>query len=511
VAGTIDGALRWWAVERAEHVALSCSGDSLTYADLDAWVGRTARFLDSAGLGAGDRLCVYAANGLEWCVTALATLRLGGIIAGINARMVTAEVAYLLGDYAPKILLIDAAGAERLADVGALASRTGEPVADPRRIDVAEIAALRAGAPEDVRRDLDPAVPAVIVTTSGSTARPKGVIYSNRSMLDYIMAYIIDDPIDAIHPKILVVAPLSTSAGFIQFTQAIVQGGSAWMSASFDPEIALDLIEHKRINIFCCPPIFFQRIAALPRFASADVTSIRIAHTGGAAVPVALLQNWAEKGVLVRQIYGQTECGGNAIVNPRRYAITHADKCGHGSAFKQIAIIDANGAFLPPGEPGQIVFRGAGMMLGYWNDPETTARTIVDGWLHTGDIGVIDELGLLRMIDRMKDIIISGGLNVSAAEVERVLLELPGIEEAAVVAAPDPKFGETPFAILFAASPIDVAEVMAHCTRNLSGFKLPRYVVFHDEPLPRLATGKISKPALRGHYLAGQSLPEAVR
>src|SRR5690606_956658 len=126
-----------------------------------------------------------------------------------------------------------------------------------------------------------------------------------------------------------------------------------------------------------------------------------------------------DKGVLVRQIYGQTELSGCATVNPRRYALSHPEKCGHGSPFKEIAIIDEQGNFLPQGQQGQIVFRGYGLMLGYWNDPEATASTIVDGWLRTGDLGFIDENGLLQMVDRMKDIIISGGLNISAAEVER--------------------------------------------------------------------------------------------
>jgi fatty-acyl-CoA synthase len=273
----------------------------------------------------------------------------------------------------------------------------------------------------------------------------------------------------------------------------------------------LRLITQERINIFCGAPIFFQRIADCPSFGEADVTDIRIAHTGGAAVPVDLLKIWANKGVIVRQIYGQTEIGGCGVVNPRRYALSHPDKCGHGSALKDLAIIDADGKFLAAGEQGQIVMRGYGLMLGYWNNPEATAETIVDGWLRTGDIGVIDELGLLKMIDRAKDIIISGGLNISAAEVERVLLEVPGVTEAAVIAAPDEKFGETPFAIVHATTDVSIPIIVAHCAASLSGYKIPRYMVLSAEPLPRLATGKISKPALRRLYPTAASLPPPVR
>ena len=511
MAGTIDSVLRWWAQEQAQRVALSLAGDAVTYRELDAWVGRVASRFAADGLEPGDRLCLYAANSLEWCVAALAGLRAGAIVAGINSRMVAAEVAYLLGDYAPKLLLADEEGAPRLDATGPVVSKNGEPVAAPRRVSIGEIASLRSAAHADLRRDIDPERPSVIVTTSGSTARPKGVMWSHRSMLEYLSAYVLEDPIDVPHPKLIIVAPFTTSAGFIQFIQAIVQGGTGYIETRFDAEVALDLIVNERINIFCGAPIFFQRVADSRRFADADVSSIRIAHTGGAAVPVPLLKRWADKGVLVRQIYGQTELSGVATVNPRRYALSHPDKCGHGSALKQIAIIDADGNFLPPGQQGQIVFRGYGLMLGYWNNPEATAETIVDGWLRTGDIGVIDELGLLKMLDRAKDIIISGGLNISAAELERVLLEIPGIDEAAVIAAPDAKFGETPFAIVHATQPVEVADIVTHCASNLSNFKVPRYVVVRDEPLPRLATGKISKPELRRLYPSVGSLPAAVR
>jgi fatty-acyl-CoA synthase len=506
---TIDTVLRWWSREQGERRALSLAGDAVTYAELDAWVGRVAaRFADD--MAPGDRLCVYAANSLEWCVAALATLRVGGVVAGINSRMVPAEVAYLLGDYAPKILVSDSDGGRQLDRIGELVSRTGAPVPAPKRMDVSEIAALRHGESRDVRRDVDREQASVIVTTSGSTARPKGVMWSHRTMLDYLAAYTLEDPIGP-HPKILIVAPFTTSAGFIQFMQAIVQGGTGFLESQFDAEVALDLIVRERINIFCGAPIFFQRIADLPRFAEADVSCIEIAQTGGAAVPVALLKRWADKGVLVRQIYGQTELSGCATVNPRQFALSHPDKCGHGSPFKEIAILGADGKFLPAGEQGQIVFRGHGLMLGYWNDPEATAKTIVDGWLHTGDLGVIDELGLLKMVDRIKDIIISGGLNISAAEVERVLTEMEGIDEAAVIAVPDAKFGEVPLAIVHSTRPVTEAALYDHCLANLSKFKVPRYIVIDQEPLPRLATGKIAKPALRKRFAEAASLPAPAR
>jgi fatty-acyl-CoA synthase len=508
---TIDSVVRWWSKERPDQRALSQSGDAITYAELDEWVGRMATRLVAEQVGIGDRVCIFAGNSLEWCVACLATLRVGGIVAGINARMVPAEVGYLVGDYAPVVLLADETGAARFAELDGLTSRTGEAIRSPNVVRIEEITALRHGERVDVERTVDPDAPAVIVTTSGSTARPKGVMYSNHSIIDHVSAFALEDPLNVQPATMYIVAPFNTSAGGVLFLHILLQGGTGFFEPQFDPERALRTIEDERIAIFCAAPIFLQRIADLPRFATADISCVEISITGGAAVAPVLLNAWADKGVLVRQMYGQTETGGWGISNPRRYALSDPERCGRGGPTRDIGIIDASGQLLPHGREGQIVMRGPGTMLGYWNDPDATAATLVDGWLRTGDIGVIDDRGLLKFVDRMKDIIISGGLNISAAEVERVLSDHPGVDEVAVFAAPDEKFGETPFAVVHGDGSVTVAGLVEHCNANLSGFKVPRYVVLSDEPLPRLATGKISKPALRSRYLDGVGLPPRVR
>ena len=507
---TIDHVLRWWAHERAAQDALVCGEDRIAYEALHHWVGRVAWHFAEAGLGVGGRVTIFAANSMEYCVAALAALRCGGIVTGLNNRMVTPEVMYLLGDYAPSILITDDEGALRIPAGIEILAPDSAPVPAPVRLAMADIAALRAGEALDIHREVDPSAPAIIVTTSGSTARPKGVMWSNQSVIGYNHAYMLEDPLGSTHAKFLVVAPFSTSAGFVQFIQAVLQGGTAYFPARFEPGPALQTIVRERINIFCGAPIFLQRIAELPEFAEADVSCIHIAHTGGAAVAPKLLRQWSDKGVLVRQIYGQTECGGNGVVNPRRFALSHPECCGHGAALKDVAIIDPDGHFLPPGEVGQIVLRGPGQMLGYWNNPQATADVLVNGWLRTGDLGVINELGLLRFVDRAKDMIISGGLNVSAAEVERVIMEFPGVAEAAVLSAPDAAFGETPFAVVHGDGRVTPKELFEHCKRNLSSYKLPRYIALREEPLPRLATGKISKPAIRKLYPGPEELPERV-
>ncbi|MET0986342.1 MAG: AMP-binding protein, partial [Steroidobacteraceae bacterium] len=223
-------------------------------------------------------------------------------------------------------------------------------------------------------------------------------------------------------------------------------------------------------------------------------------QVGGARVSPALLKTWREKGVLLRQLYGSTEAGGGWGAR-NDAALTAPEKCGRGGMFTEYAIRGDQGGFAPPGVPGEILVRSPCLMGGYWNNPTATREAIRDGWLHSGDLGVIDDGGNLTFIDRLKDIIISGGLNISAAEVERAIGEVAGVEEVAVIAAPDSDFGETPLAVIFGdAKQLSVPAVIDHCNRELANFKVPRYVVLESEPLPRLPSGKISKPLLREKY-----------
>jgi fatty-acyl-CoA synthase len=349
--------------------------------------------------------------------------------------------------------------------------------------------------------DLSHDAPVGIIATSGSTARPKGVVYTHRSMLAYAAEFAIEEPFSGPGARALALSPIATSAGFVQLMEFVSLGASLRFEAVFDPERALEILERERIYMFQGVPLFFERIAACAGFAGADLSALKYTSVGGAPVSRTLLETWMKKGCLLRQIYGQTEAGGAISIMSKRDAAAQPSKAGKGGMFTELGIIDADGNFLPPNTPGQIVIRGPSVMQGYWNDPETTARTLVDGWLRTGDLGSLDEHGYLTFIDRMKDIIISGGLNISAAEVERAVAEHPGVLEVAVIGAPDARFGETPLAIVHAKGGVVIAELIEHCNRQLADYKVPRYVVLETEPLPRLATGKIAKPALRAKIL----------
>jgi fatty-acyl-CoA synthase len=206
--------------------------------------------------------------------------------------------------------------------------------------------------------------------------------------------------------------------------------------------------------------------------------------------------------VLLRQIYGMTEAGGVATATLKAEALEHPDSCGGGSIFTEVDVMLDNGSMAQAGEPGELVVRGPGVTPGYWNDPQTTAAAIRDGWLHSGDVGVRDEQGRITFRDRIKELIISGGINISPVELEAAIRTLDGVEEVAVIAAADSRFGETPAAIitLAAGSMLDEATVVGHCEAVLSDYKVPRYIVLRSEPLPRLPNGKLDKPAIRDEY-----------
>jgi fatty-acyl-CoA synthase len=301
--------------------------------------------------------------------------------------------------------------------------------------------------------------------------------------------------------RTLLVLPLAFTPGLVWgLAMTTVLGGQLVVQREFNPVGAVELLERHRITALFGVPLIFGAIANAENFAAADLSALSSAFTGGAAVPVQLLQVWAAKGVSLRQIYGMTEAGGVATATLVRDAAAHPDTCGTGSIFTEFRVLRPDGTDCDPDEAGEIVLRGPGMTPGYWQDPATTAAAIREGWLHSGDLGARSADGRLRFVDRVKDLIITGGINVSPGEIESVIANIPGVAEVAVVSAPDEKFGETPAAIVVAPGSLDVATVLEACNVGLSSYKVPRYVVIRTDPLPRLPNGKVAKVAVREEY-----------
>lgn len=491
MALTVTSALRWWAKEIPDALAIKVEDRGYTYSQLDQLTREVAAGLAAKGVAAGDRICVLASNSLDYCVLMLSALHIGAILAPLNFRLTTAEVVSALGDFAPVAVFADAARRETAR--AAVAAHADIPV-----FDVNGLESLR-GHPGGLRHTPQAADPVVIISTSGSTARPKGVVLTHYSMVIHACEFTLMDPRCGRGSRLLLVTPLSAASGYTLVLQYITSGVSIFMEPGFDPERALDLLVREKINIFPGVPTFFERIAALPQFETADLSSLYYSQVGGAAVSDELLRAWWKKGVVVRHLYGQTEAGGGWAARDDT-ALAQRQKCGRGGLFNEVAVLGTEG-FCPPGVVGEIVIRGPSRMIGYWNNTAATDEALKDDWIHTGDMGSLDEDGNVTFSHRKKDIIISGGLNISCAEIEQAIRELNGVEQVAVVPTPDAAFGETPLAVVYAPSgKLNAEAIIGHCNQRLANFKVPRYVVIESQPLPLLHTGKIAKPALKELY-----------
>jgi fatty-acyl-CoA synthase len=496
VSGTVVDALTWWARIEPNRVAVDFDGDAVSYHELNIWADGVAADLRAATVAPGDRISIVGANSLEWCVAALAGFKVGAIVAPFNQRMVAAELRVLVGDCQPKIVFCDENARQRIDEVHA-----ANPGFTVRSLD-GDVRPLRGAAhPPIPSRAADLDEPTAIVYTSGTTSTPKGVIFTHGTIGGEMHEWHLMEPIESDGLRQLMVLPLFSAAGLIWgICRVILHGGTLLLQPGFDPGHALDVLTAERVTTFVGPPILFEQVAAQPGFADAELSSITTAHVGGARVSIELVKAWHAKGVALRQIYGQTEIGGSATAMPHGEALLHPEQCGWGGIFTKIRVVDDNGEDVSAGVQGQILLRGPGMMPGYWRNEQATEAALKDGWLHTGDIGVLDERGYLTFVDRQKDMIISGGLNIAPMEIEMVLQEMPGVEEVAVISVADPKFGETPAALIYTSATISAADVVAWCNQRLADFKVPRYVVFADAPLPRMASSKIAKRELRDTY-----------
>jgi fatty-acyl-CoA synthase len=504
VGFTITSAFKWWVRECPNRLALDYDGEEVSYAELHAWASRVAAHLIAAGIKSGDRVSAFGTNSLEYAVLLLGTMLAGGTSAPVSFRSSVRELRSALTTLQPKLLFTD-------LDHAATAREASETETIQLH-SLSEVRALRdAPPPRDALYEPDPDDPLFIIGTSGSTGEPKGVVYSHRSTMVYAAEFALMQPRCGNGGSILSTGPYSSASGTLLLMQFLATGATIYALSRFTPERALALLQGKKITTFLASVIFFERIAALPEFERADLSTIAFGQISGARVNPALLARYRERGVVLRQAYGSTEAGG-AWAARDDTAVSEPEKSGPGAMFTEFAIKAEGGGFAPPGVPGEILVRSAGLSVGYWNNEAATRQVFRDGWLHTGDLGVLDERGNLTFIDRLKDIIISGGLNISAMEVESVIAEIDGVKEVVVLPVEDAQFGETPLAVIHGdAAKVSVAAIIAHCNQHLSNYKVPRYVAIESEPLPRLASGKISKMPLREKYKAAPSYLPKVR
>ncbi len=473
----------------------------LTYAQFDARISRLATHLrDQLKIARGDRVAVLALNTTDTLEVQFACGRIGAVFLPLNTRLTVPELQYIVGDAAPKLMIHDADLADLALTVTKLCNVSSALLLGPSGPYEAAIAASQ---PLDRAEEVTLDDISTIMYTSGTTGEPKGAIITHG--MTFWNCVNLGGPAH-ISPSsvLLTVLPLFHTGGLNCYTNPVLHaGGTVLIMRAFDPALALELISDpsRGINVFFGVPSIYQFMAQHPAFASSDFSRLIIGGVGGAPMPVPLLKVWEQRGVALQQGYGMTETSPAVLTLDREDAARKAGSSGKPVLHTEVRIVRPDGTDAEIGELGELWVRGPNITPGYWNRPDANASSFTDGWLHTGDAARIDDEGFYYIVDRWKDMYISGGENVYPAEVENVLHQLAAIAEAAVIGIPSEQWGETGMAII-AVKPghsIIEAEIHAHCEANLARFKRPRLIRFVDA-LPRNATGKIHKPTLRKNF-----------
>ncbi len=470
-----------------------------TYADLDRRIGRLAGALAALGIGRGDRVALLAPNCAEYFEIQFACGRLGAIMLPLNWRLTVPELEYILGDSTPKLLIHDKAFASQAA---ALSQHRLEIDHDGPDGGYERALAAAPAAPPAAALTHDDI--AMVMYTSGTTGHPKGAIITH----GMVFWNCVNLGIPAlITPRTvqLVVLPLFHTGGLNCYANPVLHaGGTLLIMRAFDPGQALDFISDRSLGIthFFAVPAPYQFMMQHPKFQDADLSRLEVAGVGGAPCALAILENWTARGVPLVQGWGMTETSPAGTMLDAADAIRKLGSAGKALMHTAIRIVDDEGRDVAPGGIGELLIKGPNITPGYWNKPEATKSSFTDGWLHTGDAARQDEEGFVYIVDRWKDMYISGGENVYPAEVENVLFQLQQVADAAIIGVPDPRWGEVGMAIVVRKpdQTLDEGEIIRHCLARLAKFKVPQSVAFVDA-LPRNATGKVLKRELRLQFV----------
>ncbi|MDC0771574.1 class I adenylate-forming enzyme family protein [Streptomyces sp. HD] len=462
-----------------------CTADETSVLDNAAFarrVRRAAAALRARGVGRGDVVALLLPNTVDFVVALFAAWRLGAAVTPVNPALTEDEVRHQLGD------------------AGATVVVTAEPSPLAGTLTVAE---LDAAAEDTAVPETDPDALALLIYTSGSTGRPKGVMLDHANVAAMAGMMIEAGRLSEADHSLLILPLFHVNGIVVGVLSPLLAGGRVTVAGRFRAEAFFDLVAAARPTCFSAVPAIYSMLTELPDHLRPDTSSVRFAACGAAPMPPALIERFERRyGIPILEGYGLSEgtCASttNPLDGPRKPGTV-----GRPLPGQRVAVMDAQGRLLPAGESGEVVVRGPNVMRGYLGRPEETARAVVDGWLHTGDVGRFDEDGYLVLVDRIKDMIIRGGENISPQEIETVLGDHPDVLEAAVVGAADPRLGEVPvaFVALRPGAATDAGELLDHCRARLARFKVPTEITLVDR-LPRNPVGKTDKPALRARTTA---------
>ncbi|WAL69361.1 long-chain fatty acid--CoA ligase [Amycolatopsis cynarae] len=476
-------------------VALVQGDRRITYGGLARRTAALAAALSGLGVRKGDRVAYLGPNAIATFEAFFATTSLGAIHVALNARLTAPELSFLLDDSGARVLfLAPETEAEGLAAVEASTTR-------PRVVRLAaeyeRLVDEQAGRkPPPVEVALDD--PALILYTSGTTGRPKGAVLTHGNITWNTLNQFAHFALG--HDDVaLCSAPLFHVLGLGQITlPTLYAGGTVVVIAKFDPGDFLATIERERATAFPLAPTMLQMLCDHPAWEKTDLASVRLVVFGGSPVLERVAKSWLDRGIQALQGYGMTEAAPGVFMALGRGARERPTSAGVPHFFVEVALLMPDGRIVTGPGQGELLVKGPNVFSGYWNRPEATADAFVDGWFRTGDVVRLGEDGWAQIVDRVKDLIISGGENVYPAEVEAAIRELDAVEDCAVVAVPDAQWGETgmAFVVTRPARRLGEEEIRTHLRHRLAKYKIPRYFTFCPA-LPRNATGKIQRRVLR--------------
>lgn len=483
------------------------SGRRYTYAELNARSNRLAHFLrDRLGVQKGDRVSILAHNSVVYVDLLYGLGKIGAVFAPLNWRLTARELTYIANDCRPKVILCGPEFAPLLEEmrpaIGVETLVNLEGAGLPGGLDYeAELRQAPAGEPE--RPPLDGEDPYCILYTSGTTGRPKGAVLPHRQVLWNAINTVISWGLSErdVSP---VLTPMFHGGGlFIFLTPLFYAGGRIVLARSFDPQESLRFIQQEKCTAILGVPTLFQLWMGSPAFPAADFSHVRFFISGGAPCPVSLIQAWrAAKGGVLRQGYGLTEVGTNCFSMTDEESVAKAGSVGKPIFHSRMRLVDGLGRDVPPGQTGELLISGPHVCSGYWRNPQATAGALQDGWFHTGDMARQDADGFYYIAGRFKDMIISGGENIYAAEVETVFREHPAVADAALIGVPDEKWGEVGLMVvaLKNGATVEADELLGFCRDRLARYKVPKQVVFADA-LPYSPYGKVMKAELKEKFV----------
>ena len=499
--------VRKWASIQPHKTAIISEESTLHYGELSTRVNQLTSLLHKKGIQKGDRVAVLLYNSKEYIEIVLALSIIGAILVPLNFRLSRSELEFILKDSESETLFF---GDEFMDVIKAI--KPNIPIREENYIYIGK--AIRSGAinyeetitkesPEESKgeRTIDGEDPQIIMYTSGTTGLPKGAILSHRKTFYNVLNANIYYGLTS-EDIFLVTRALFHSGGLlVSAAPMIYKGGTIILKKRFRPQDILETIERQRVTVIEAAATMFNFILQQCDLEKYDLSSLRCCITGGERVPRSLLEEYLKRGIIISQIYGQTETSTLAWL-PVWEAQRKLGSVGIPVFHGNVKIVNKEGNEVKPGEVGEIIVSGPILMTGYWRRPQQTEETISDGWLHTGDLAKRDEEGFIYIVDREKDMFISGGENVYPAEVEKIYLENPKILDVAVVGIPDEKWGEVGmvFIVMKNGEEMTEEEALRYCEGKIAKYKIPKHVAFLTK-LPMTASQKIKRHKLREDYL----------